>query len=192
MLPPLYTTAPGFSAYRGSIFFSSRLVKALVGELLRELDKVGFRAVVLLLAHAGAAQDESFREPADAYEREHGMKVYVTTGSNLVPEDARVPGGHAGAGETVQCMAAKPGSVNLSRHDPADTTLPRYEGLDPATYYDGLSEPLHEGVRNHIARTEWPWQPDLAELATQEKGERLLDAMARGLAAKAEALLAGG
>jgi creatinine amidohydrolase len=189
VLPPLYTTAPGFSAYRGSIFFSGRLVKALVDELLRELRKVGFRGVVLLLGHAGKAQDESFREPAEAYSERYGMKVLVTTGMELIPEELRAHGGHAGASETVQCLAARPGSVDVSRFDPNGTKLPRYEGLNPATYYVGLSEELHEHVRTHMARTEWPWSPDLAEVSTAELGERQLDAMATGLAEQAEALI---
>ncbi|MFC1452054.1 creatininase family protein [Verrucomicrobiota bacterium] len=189
VLPTLYTTAPGFSAYRGSIFFSCRLVKALVAEMLRELDKVGVRVAVMLIAHAGRAQQESFAGPAGEYEAGHEMRVLVSTGWELLPADLRAPGGHAGTGETQECMAARPESVDLKRYDPANTALPRYEGLDPATYHDGLPEESQEHVRQHMAATEWQWDPDLADRATREAGERQLDAVAKALAERASGLL---
>ena len=87
-------------------------------------------------------------------------------------------------------MVAKPGSVHLDRFDPKNAALPRYEGLDPATYHDGLSEPLHEHVSRHMARRDYVWQDDLVELSTEEMGEKQMAAMAQALAAKAQALLA--
>jgi creatinine amidohydrolase/Fe(II)-dependent formamide hydrolase-like protein len=190
VLPALYTTAPGFSAYRGSIFFSGRLVKALTLELLRELEKVGFRVAVLLLGHAGQAQEEAFGEPAAAYSRSHRLATLVTTGLEWVPASARVPMGHAGSGETAQCMAARPGSAKLDRFDPGQTRLPRYEGLDPETYSDGFSAALQEHVRRHMTATKYPWEADLARVATEAVGRQHLEAMAQELARRAGELLA--
>lgn len=189
VLPPLYTTAPGFSAYRGTICFSPRLVKSLVAELLRELEKCGFRAALFVLGHGGPAQVEAFTEPAEAFAQEHDFKVLVTHGLEFMPPDCDFWDGHAQAGETSQYEAAQPGIVDLSRFQGGTVPLPRYPGLDPATYYDGLSEEQHESVRQHIARTEWTWHPDFEKNYDPQRGQRQLEAIAEVLADKARELL---
>ena len=195
-LPPFYTTAPGFSAYRGSIFFSPRLVKAIAAEMHRELAKVGFRALVQLLGHAGNAQMESFTQPAEASMKKYGLRILTTTGGGAKMADLearfgrKIAQGHAGPGETAQCAAVARGLVRLDRFDPQATRLPRYEGLDPATYYDGLSEEHHDKVRMHMARTEWLWEEDLVDqVLVPGLPEALLQLAAENLAARAKELL---
>ncbi|MCX7016543.1 MAG: creatininase family protein [Candidatus Sumerlaeota bacterium] len=196
VLPPLYPTAPGFTAYRGSIYFSPRQVKALAAEMHRELAKVGFRALVQLLGHAGNAQMESFSRPAEESMKKYGLRILTTTGGGAKAAELearfgrKIGPGHAGPGETAQCIAAARGKQRLDRFDPRATRLPRYEGLDPATYYDGLSEENHERVRAHMARAEWPWEADLVDqVLIPGLPEALLQNAAENLAAKAKELL---
>lgn len=191
VLPPLYTTAPGFCAYRGSICFSPRLVASLISELLRELDKVGFQAVVLLLGHAGTPQMIAIGDAADTYEEKHDLHTLTIAGAALMPDEEPIPGGHAGPAETAECMAARPGSVYLDRFDAEDTKIPRYEGLIPATYTEGLPEGMHENVRVHMERRVWQWHPHVARLPSEEIGNKLLNMMAESLAEQALTLLTG-
>jgi len=181
VLPPLYTTAPGFCNWRGSISFTPALVKQLAAELYRELDKCGFRYAFMHLAHAGAMQEESFREPAAVYRAQSPMRIRVQAGPSRAVEPQLGPG-HAGADEAAELLAAEPRAVHLDRHDPAQTLLPKYEGCDPALYCQGLSEQHHEAVRQFMALEHYRWQEDLAQVVTPEAAWELLDAVCDALA----------
>ena len=192
VLPATYFTAPGFAAYRGTISFSPGLVKAIARETHRELAKAGFRAVAQVLCHGGAAQEESFREPAEESQRTLGLRILTTPGFGKLIEQKRIGPGHAGPGETAECVAAARGMVRLDLFDPAATRLPRYEGLDPNTYCQGLSPAQHERVHAHMARTEWPWAEDLVEQVLQPGiVEEMLQSAAEQVACEVRELLKG-
>jgi len=190
VLPALYTTAPGFCNWRGSISFTPELVKRIATELYRELEKCGFRYVLMHLAHAGAMQDESFREPAEEFMRHSEMRIMVTHGPKALPEE-RLGGGHAQAEEAAELLVSEPRAVHLDRHDPAATLLPKYEGCDPALYYRGLSEQWHEPVRQFMAREHYVWQEDLAERVTPETAKRFFDAVCDALAEEVRGFVRG-
>ncbi|MGD8240840.1 MAG: hypothetical protein PVH68_19980, partial [Armatimonadota bacterium] len=117
--------------------------------------------------------------------------VLTIGGGEASPEGRQiVGGGHAGPGETAECIAAAPDAVHLERFDADATALPRYEGLDPETYKEGLSSEAHEGLERHMARTHWEWDPELPDRATPEAARQVVDAIADGLAAKVNELLA--
>jgi len=181
VLPPLYTTAPGFCNWRGSISFTPELVKRIAAELYRELEKCGFGYVFMHLAHAGAMQDESFREPAEEFMRHSDMRIMVAAGPRTQPEE-RLGGGHAQAEEAAELLLSEPRAVHLDRYDRTDTRLPKYEGCDPALYYRGLSEQLHQPVRDFMAADGWQWQADLVERVTPDAAQRYFDATRDALA----------
>ena len=180
VLPSLYVTAPGFFGYRGSVFFTPRLVKQVASELYRELEKCGFKYVFVLLAHAGAMQDESFLEPAEDYMRESDLRIMVRAGAGLRPE-YNLGGGHAQANETAEALVADERAVHLDRYDPAATRIPKYD-CDPALYCQGLSDGLHEAVRRFTAREHFDWQEDLADVVTPDAARALFDNVCRALA----------
>ena len=190
VLPSLWVTAPGFCNWRGSLFFTPALVKRVAAELYAELDKCGFRYVLVLLAHAGAMQSESFREPADAHMRHSDMQILLRAGAPL-SEEVDLGGGHAQANEAAELLAAEPDAVFLDRYDPANTRIAKYEGCEPAHYCSGLSEKLHEPVRAFMAREHFPWQQDLAEKVTPEAARRLFDHVCDRLASDLAARMAG-
>ena len=181
VLPPMYITAPGFCNWRGSLFFTPGLVKQVAAEMYRELDKCGFRYVLMFLAHGGAMQDESFREPADEHMMHSDMRIMVKGAPRKMP-DKRLGPGHAQADETAELLVAEPRAVHLDRYDPQKTLLPKYEGCDPALYYQGLSEEHHEAVRRFMGREHYEWQPDLAEVVTPEAAQELFDGVCNALA----------
>jgi len=185
VLPSLWVTAPGFCNWRGSLFFTPALVKRVAAELYAELDKCGFRYVLVLLAHAGAMQSESFGEPADAHMARSEMQILIRVGVPL-PDEVDIGGGHAQANEAAELLAVAPDAVFLDRYDPANTRIAKYEGCHPEHYCRGLSEELHGPVRAFMAREHFRWQADLAERVTPEAARRLFehvcDQLARELA----------
>ncbi len=170
VLPPIYITAPGFCNWRGSMFFTPALVKQVAAEMFRELEKCGFKTVLMLLAHAGPMQDESFGEPAEEYMKTSDMRIIVRSGPKTMPE-VRLGGGHAQAEETAELLAAAPDAVKLDRYDPDATLIPKYEGCDPELYCRGLSDQHHESVRRFMGREHYEWQDDLAEVVTPEAAQ---------------------
>lgn len=180
VLPPLYTTAPGFCNWRGSISFTPELVKQIAAELYRELDKCGFRYAFVFLAHAGAMQEESFREPAEALMQRSEMRIMVTAGPKTQVVE-RLGAGHAQAEEAAELLVSEPRAVYLDRYDPTATLLPKYPGCDPALYCQGLSEQWHEPVRQFMAREHYAWQEDLVQRVTPEAAQRFFDAVCDAL-----------
>ena len=189
VLPPLWVAAPGFCNWRGSLFFTPRVVKQVAAELFAELEKCGFRTVLVLLAHAGAMQDESFREPAQAHMRHSPMQIIVRAGVPL-PDAVDLGGGHAQANEAAELLAATPDAVFLDRFDPAHTRIPKYQGCDPRHYCSGLSAQHHDSVRAFMAREHFPWQADLADRVDAGAAQRLFDHVCDRLASDLAARMA--
>ncbi len=170
VLPPVWVAAPGNFDYHGSLFFSGELVKRFASELMRELEKLGFRLVVFLLGHGGAVQQECFEE---AVARHQGTLKGLVINSGLVdipPEWAA----HAGPWETAECMACEPAAVDLSRYQPDDPVLPKYDLPDSGPYKRGLSQAAQGCIDKWTARTTWPWVADLPERVTPEQAEAWL------------------
>lgn len=174
VLPSMWVASAGYSAYRGSIVFSGTLVRRFGRELLRELEKMGFRLAVFVLGHAGPVQEEVFTGAVSDHAAEGGkMGVFA-----IAPP---VVGGHAGPGEAGQCLVARPGSVDLGRFDAQATRLPKYEGLDPAPYQEGLSESGAGDVERHMRETTWRWDPTIPAQVTPEADEEAVQISVRGL-----------
>lgn len=189
VLPPLYVTAPGFFGYRGSVFFTPKLVKQVAAELYRELDKCGFKRVFVLLAHAGAMQSESFIEPANDYMQQSDMRILIRAGAEVRPE-CNLGGGHAQANETAEALAADERTVHLDRFDPTATRIPKYD-CDPALYCQGLSDGLHDAVRRFTAREHFTWQENLAEVVTPDAARTLFENVCDALADTLRAWIKG-
>jgi len=181
VLPATWVAAPGFCNWRGTISFTPALVKQVAAELYRELDKCGFRYVLMHLSHAGAMQRESWGEPAQEYMKHSEMVILVQAGPSEQPEFS-LGGGHAGPNEAAELMAAQAEAVHLDRYDPEDTLLPKYDGCDPELYSAGLTEESRESVQKFMAREHYEWDPDLAEKVTPEAARKLFDEICDGLA----------
>ena len=176
VLPAMYMAAPGYVNWRGSLFFTPALVKQVAQELYRELEKCGFRYVLMFLGHGGDMQIESFTEPAEAFMRTSKMKILVTMG--LLEDQSSGPGeGHAQGAETAELLASAPNLVHLERYDPETTQIPKYGGCDPGLYCTGLSEHQHRDVRQFMAQEHFSWQADLIEQVTPKSAERHLKAV---------------
>jgi creatinine amidohydrolase len=101
----------------------SRLLRPWLEQLCREMARDGFRAIIILTGHYGAAQQIVVRETAVRMSRVMGIPV-LGTPEYLLAIDANYTGDHGAWGETSLMMHLYPDTVDLSR----------------------LGEPPHKGV----------------------------------------------
>jgi creatinine amidohydrolase len=92
----------------------SVLVRSWVEKLVREAVRQGFRAVIILTGHYGAAQQIVIRDLAVRMSRALGVPV-LGTPEYFLALDAGYLGDHAAWGETSLMMCLDPESVDLSR-----------------------------------------------------------------------------
>lgn len=190
VLPPTWVAAPGFCNWRGTISFTPALVRQVALELYRELEKCGFRWIFVHLAHAGQMQRESWEGAAREHAGHGRARILVKHGPDG-PLAAGLGGGHAGASEAAELMAANAEAVHLDRYDPQDTLLPKYPHCDPWLYSRGLSPEAREAVFRFMAREHYEWSPDLAQKVTPEAAQALLDEVCDRLAEELAEWMAG-
>ncbi len=109
----------------------SRLLRPWLEQLCREMARDGFRAIIILTGHYGAAQQIVVRETAVRMSRALGIPVLGTPEYTLAL-DVDYTGDHGAWGETSLMMHLYPDTVDLSR----------------------LGEPPHKGVGGRDPKTE--------------------------------------
>jgi creatinine amidohydrolase len=127
----------------------SVLVRAWVEKLCREAVRQGFRAVIVLTGHYGAAQQMVVRDLAVRLSRSLGVPV-LGTPEYFLALDVGYHGDHAAWGETALMLYLDPDSVDLSRlGEPPHRGV---GGRDPrqATRSDG--QRLAEAIIDRLAR----------------------------------------
>jgi len=92
----------------------SRLLRPWLEQLCREMARDGFRAIIILTGHYGAAQQIVVRETAVRMSRALGIPV-LGTPEYMLAMDVGYTGDHAAWGETSLMMHLYPGTVDLSR-----------------------------------------------------------------------------
>jgi len=109
----------------------SKLLRPWLEQLCREMARDGFRAIIILTGHYGAAQQIVVRETAVRMSRALAIPV-LGTPEYLLALDVDYTGDHAAWGETSLMMHLYPDTVDLSR----------------------LGEPPHKGVGGRDPKTE--------------------------------------
>ena len=92
----------------------SRLLRPWLEQLCREMVRDGFRAIIMLTGHYGAAQQIVVRETAVRMSRALAIPV-LGTPEYLLAQDVDYTGDHAAWGETSLMMHLYPDTVDLSR-----------------------------------------------------------------------------
>jgi len=192
--PPLYGGVGGVDQPHtfviepeNSVF--SVLLRSWLERLASEAVRQGFRAVIFLTGHYGAAQQIVVRETAVRMSRALGVPV-LGTPEYFLALDEGYHGDHAAWGETVLMMYLYPESVDLSR-----LGEPPHKGVggrDPreATQADG--ERVATAIINRLAalaRQMPTW--DRATLERFIAAEAALVTRQQALAAEEKALWAG-
>jgi len=126
----------------------SRLLRPWLEQLCREMARDGFRAIIILTGHYGAAQQIVVRETAVRMSRALGIPVLGTPECTLAM-DVDYVGDHGGWGETSLMMHLYPDTVDLSR----------------------LGEPPHKGVGGRDPKTKA--SPEDGRLITETIVSRL-------------------
>jgi creatinine amidohydrolase len=106
----------------------SRLLRPWLEQLCREMARDGFRAIIILTGHYGAAQQIVVRETAVRMSRALGIPV-LGTPEYFLALDVGYTGDHAAWGETSLMMHLYPDTVDLSRLD--DPPHQGVSGRDP-------------------------------------------------------------
>jgi len=92
----------------------SQLLRPWLEQLCREMARDGFRAIIILTGHYGAAQQIVVRETAVRMSRALGIPV-LGTPEYILAMDVGYTGDHAAWGETSLMMHLYPDTVDLSR-----------------------------------------------------------------------------
>lgn len=92
----------------------SKLLRPWLEQLCREMARDGFRAIIILTGHYGAAQQIVVRETAVRMSRALGIPV-LGTPEHWLALDVGYTGDHAAWGETSLMMHLFPDTVDLSR-----------------------------------------------------------------------------
>ncbi len=126
--PPLFGGVGGLSEPHTFIMdpeddVFSRLLRPWLEQLCREMARDGFRAIVILTGHYGAAQQIVVRETAVRMSRALGIPV-LGTPEYWLALDAGYTGDHAAWGETSLMMYLFPDTVDLAR-----LGKPPYQGI---------------------------------------------------------------
>lgn len=133
VLPPVWVGARTMQHHGMplTLDFSTEIVRALAGEYLRELEKVGFALAVILAGHYGRVHVEALLAAAEDFASEHEMAAWVITDYDPVV-DLGYGGDHAAKWETSILMHLRPELVDMSRlpTDPA-AELAGVGGEDP-------------------------------------------------------------
>lgn len=141
---------PGFPL---SLDFGADTIAVLARDYLSELASIGFRAIVIVLGHWGAAQGQIVRAEVSAFNaRQSAARAWAVQEDDML-RDLGFGDDHGGVEETSFMMACCPGRVDLSRL-PAGRPLSFAEdgvlGRDPR---DGSSaEHGMERVRVYVER----------------------------------------
>ncbi len=92
----------------------SKLLRPWLEQLCREMARDGFRAIIILTGHYGAAQQIVVRETAVRMSRALGIPV-LGTPEYILALDVDYTGDHGAWGETSLMMHLYPDTVDLSR-----------------------------------------------------------------------------
>ena len=151
--PPLYGGVGGLSEPHtfimdpeDSVF--SHLFRPWLEQLCREMARDGFKAIIILTGHYGAAQQIVVRETAVRMSRALGIPV-LGTPEYFLALDAGYTGDHAAWGETALMMHLYPDTVDLSRL--GDPPYRGVHGRDPKEASAADGERLTETIVSRLA-----------------------------------------
>jgi len=154
VLPPVWVGARTMQHHGMplTLDFSAEIVRALAGEYLRELEKVGFALAVILAGHYGRLHVEALRAEAEDFTSAHEMAVWVITDYDPVI-DLGYGGDHAAKWETSILMHLRPELVDMGRlpTDPG-AELAGVGGQDPREHAGPeLGKMIVEAIVERIA-----------------------------------------
>lgn len=137
-----------------SLEFDAETVASLARDYLRELARVGFKIIVIVLGHWGLHHGAIVRrEVADFNARQSSTRAWAVQENEILHEPG-YPDDHGGAEETSFMMSLLPGKVDLSRlpnNRELSFTTDGILGDDPRTA--ASADKGAEAVRAYVQKT---------------------------------------
>jgi creatinine amidohydrolase len=166
VLPPVWVgfETLGLRGFPHTLEFSEDVVRQLASEYLTQLDKNGFKVIVLVTGHYGSPHVNALKSVAERVGRRTKARIWVLPEYELTKEDIGYRGDHAAKWETSLLMHLRPELVDMSQ-----------QPTDPQAKLEGVGG---EDPRFHAS-------PELGRTAAEAIEERLAK-QALALLAEAE------
>jgi len=158
VLPAQYIGGPGYSAYEGTITYRPKLVEEFLVQTMQNLEKMGFKIVIIFMSHCGPAQDQAFERAVHRFTSSSKLKVALVKYQDLFDQDRS---GHGGSGETSINMAMGM-DVSLEEFEPTRPDILMYE------------VPRRDDAWDFEYPFEWHWKEDVAKNSSLEAGKKLI------------------
>ena len=177
VLPPFYVGRPGFTSFPGTMTYRHQVVSGMLVDCLEELEKMGFRVIVVLAGHYGRPQQETLAEAVATFCQGSVVKVLALCETEAV-EHLGYRGDHGGPWETSMTLALLPELVRLRAFRPGKQDILEYEVTPRPDRYDF-----------ELGGFEFTWRQDLRETVTPEDARRKLDDVVAELTRRVRELL---
>jgi len=177
VLPPFYVGRPGFTSFPGTMTYRHEVVSGVLVGCFEELEKMGFRVIVVLAGHYGRPQQETIADAVATFRQGSAVKVLALCETEAV-EHLGYRGDHGGPWETSMTLALLPELVRLRAFRPGRQEITEYEVTPRRDRYDF-----------ELGGFEFTWRRDLRETVTPEDARRKLDDVVGELTARVRALL---
>jgi creatinine amidohydrolase len=178
VLPPFYVGRPGFTSFPGTMTYRHEVVRDMLVGALEELEKMGFRVVLLLAGHYGRPQQETIAEAVAAFSTHSAVKVLALCETEAV-EHLGYRGDHGGPWETSMTLALLPEVVRLEAFRPGDQDIPQYK-----------VSPRPDRYGFELGDYRFSWREDVRRSVSAEDARHKLEDVVRELAKRVQESLA--
>jgi creatinine amidohydrolase len=178
VLPPFYVGRPGFTSFPGTMTYRHEVVRDVLVGALEELEKIGFRAVLMVAGHYGRPQQETIAEAVAAFSQHSRVRVLALCETEAV-EHLGYRGDHGGPWETSMTLALLPELVRLDAFRPGEQDIVQYK-----------VSPRPDRYGFEMGGYRLSWSEDVREAVTPEDSRHKLEDVVRELAKRVRELLA--
>ena len=163
VLPPFYVGRPGFTSFPGTMTYRHEVVSGMLVGCFEELEKMGFRVILVLAGHYGHPQQETIADAVATFCQASDVTVLALCETEAV-EHLGYRGDHGGPWETSMTLALLPDVVRLDAFRPGTQDIPEYEVTPRPDRYDF-----------ELGGFEFSWRRDLRETVTRDDARRKLE-----------------
>jgi creatinine amidohydrolase/Fe(II)-dependent formamide hydrolase-like protein len=143
--------------------FSEETLRPLFVEIFEQVEKVGWRVLLVLSGHYGACQVDFVKSVAKQYARKRPrLRIIAQPEYEGVKVDGELPCDHAGKWETSMFWRMYPELTHMENLKPGVVQVPQYE------------DPPHNVYKE---QGRWEWSESLRQAASPELGQRAIDAI---------------
>jgi len=177
VLPPFYVGRPGFTSFPGTMTYRHEVVRDMIVGALEELEKMGFRVVLIVAGHYGRPQQETIAEAVSAFTARSALKVLAVCETEVV-EHLGYRGDHGGPWETSMTLALLPELVRLGAFRPGEQDIPQYK-----------VSPRPDRYGFELGGYRLSWSEDVRQAVTPQDARHKLEDVVRELARQVRELL---